>query len=52
MLCNDDLSDPVIDVLVDRACDIQAPPSLELIVEHMGGAIAAGARDEVHFFHA
>lgn len=38
----DDLTDPVIDVLVDRASDIQAPPALELIVEHMGGAIAAG----------
>ncbi len=38
----DDLTDQVIDVLVDRASDIQAPPSLELIVEHMGGAIAAG----------
>jgi len=38
----DDLTDQVIDVLVDRASDIQAPPALELIVEHMGGAIAAG----------
>jgi FAD/FMN-containing dehydrogenase len=38
----DDLTDPVIDVLVDRASDISAPPALELIVEHMGGAIAAG----------
>ncbi len=38
----DDLTDPVIDVLVDCASDIQAPPALELIVEHMGGAIAAG----------
>lgn len=38
----DDLTDPVIDVLVDRASDIQAPPALELIVEHMGGAISAG----------
>jgi FAD/FMN-containing dehydrogenase len=38
----DDLTDPVIDVLVDRASDLQAPPALELIVEHMGGAIAAG----------
>jgi len=38
----DDLTDQVIDVLVDRASDIQAPPVLELIVEHMGGAIAAG----------
>jgi FAD/FMN-containing dehydrogenase len=38
----DDLTDPVIDVLVDRASDIQAPPALELIVEHLGGAIAAG----------
>lgn len=31
-----------VGVLVDRASDIQAPPALELIVEHMGGAIAAG----------
>ena len=38
----DDLTDPVIDVLVDRASDLQAPPALELIVEHLGGAIAAG----------
>ena len=38
----DDLTDQVIDVLVDRASDIQAPPALELIVEHMGGAITAG----------
>ncbi len=38
----DDLTDQVIDVLVDRASDIQAPPALELIVEHLGGAIAAG----------
>ncbi len=38
----DDLTDQVIDVLVERASDIQAPPVLELIVEHMGGAIAAG----------
>jgi FAD/FMN-containing dehydrogenase len=38
----DDLTDPVIDVLVDRASDIQAPPALELIVEHLGGAISAG----------
>ena len=38
----DALTDDVIDVLVDRASDIQAPPALELIVEHMGGAIAEG----------
>lgn len=38
----DDLTDQVIDVLVDRASDIWAPPALELIVEHMGGAITAG----------
>ena len=37
-----DLTDPVIDVLVDRASDIQAPPALELIVEHLGGAITLG----------
>jgi FAD/FMN-containing dehydrogenase len=38
----DDLTDEVLDVLVDRASDIQAPPTLELIVEHMGGAISSG----------
>ena len=38
----DDLTDQVIDILIDRASDLQAPPVLELIVEHMGGAIAAG----------
>jgi FAD/FMN-containing dehydrogenase len=38
----DDLTDPVIDVLVDRASDLEAPPALELIVEHLGGAIARG----------
>ena len=38
----DDLTDDVIDVLVDRASDAQAPPELELIVEHMGGAISRG----------
>ncbi|HUR12908.1 MAG TPA: FAD-binding oxidoreductase [Mycobacteriales bacterium] len=38
----DDLTDDVIEVLVERASDSQAPPVLELIVEHMGGAIAAG----------
>jgi FAD/FMN-containing dehydrogenase len=38
----DDLRDQVIDVLVDRASDIQAPPVLELIVERLGGAIAGG----------
>jgi FAD/FMN-containing dehydrogenase len=38
----DDLTDQVIDVLVDRASDIQGRPALELIVEHMGGAISAG----------
>ncbi|GAA1476485.1 FAD-binding oxidoreductase [Nocardioides aestuarii] len=38
----DDLTDAVIDVLVDRASDVSAPPALELIVEHLGGAITAG----------
>jgi len=38
----DDLTDPVIDVLVDRASDLEAPPALELIVEHLGGAIRRG----------
>jgi FAD/FMN-containing dehydrogenase len=38
----DDLTDEVIDILVERASDLQAPPVLELIVEQLGGAIAAG----------
>src|SRR5262249_58241840 len=38
----DDLSDEVIDILVERASDTQAPPVLELIVEQLGGAITAG----------
>ena len=38
----DDLTDEVIDILVDHASDRQAPPGLELIVEQLGGAIAAG----------
>ncbi len=38
----DDLTDPVIDILVGQASDLQAPPALELIVEHLGGAIARG----------
>jgi FAD/FMN-containing dehydrogenase len=38
----DDLTDEVIDILVERASNIQAPPVLELIVEQLGGAIAAG----------
>ncbi len=44
----DALTDQVIDVLVDRASDSQAPPTLELIVEHMGGAIAAGDGSFAH----
>ena len=38
----DDLTDEVIDILVVHASDRQAPPGLELIVEQLGGAIAAG----------
>jgi FAD/FMN-containing dehydrogenase len=38
----DDLSDEVIDILVEHASNVQAPPVLELIVEQLGGAIAAG----------
>ncbi|GAB3275617.1 FAD-binding oxidoreductase [Sinomonas notoginsengisoli] len=38
----DDLTDEVIDILIERASNIQAPPVLELIVEQLGGAIAAG----------
>lgn len=38
----DDLTDEVIDILVERASDIPAPPVLELIVEQLGGAIAGG----------
>lgn len=38
----DDLTDEVIDVLADRFPAGQAPPLLEIVVEHMGGTIAAG----------
>jgi FAD/FMN-containing dehydrogenase len=38
----DDLTDEVIDILVERASNISAPPALELIVEQLGGEIAAG----------
>lgn len=38
----DDLTDEVIDILVERASNIAAPPDLELIVEQLGGAITAG----------
>ena len=38
----DDLTDDVIDVLTERFHSEQAPPLLEIVVEHMGGAIAAG----------
>jgi FAD/FMN-containing dehydrogenase len=38
----DDLTDEVIDVLAERFAATQAPPLLEIVVEHMGGAIAAG----------
>jgi FAD/FMN-containing dehydrogenase len=38
----DGLTDAVIDILVERASNIQAPPVLELLVEHLGGAVAGG----------
>ena len=38
----DELSDEVIDVLTDRFSASQAPPLLEIVVEHMGGAISSG----------
>jgi FAD/FMN-containing dehydrogenase len=38
----DDLTDDVVDVLVDRFTARPAPPLLEIVVEHMGGAIASG----------
>ena len=38
----DDLTDEVIDVLSERFNAAQAPPLLEVVIEHMGGAIAAG----------
>ena len=38
----DDLTDEVIDIMVERASNLQAPPVLELIVEQLGGAIATG----------
>jgi FAD/FMN-containing dehydrogenase len=38
----DDLTDEVIDILVERASLLESPPVLELIVEQLGGAIAAG----------
>ena len=38
----DELTDEVIDILVKHANDTQGPPVLELIVEQLGGAIAAG----------
>jgi len=38
----DDLTDDVIDVLTERFHTALAPPLLEIVVEHMGGAIAAG----------
>jgi FAD/FMN-containing dehydrogenase len=38
----DDLTDEVIDMLADRFLAATAPPLLEIVVEHMGGAIAAG----------
>jgi FAD/FMN-containing dehydrogenase len=38
----DDLTDDVIDVLVERSLAVPAPPLLEIVVEHMGGAIRSG----------
>lgn len=38
----DDLTDDVIEVLADRWPAAQSPPLLEIVVEHMGGAVATG----------
>lgn len=38
----DELTDEVIEVLVDRCNTSPAPPLLEIVIEHMGGAIRVG----------
>ena len=38
----DELTDEVIDILVDHSNDSPAPPLLEIVIEQMGGAIRAG----------
>lgn len=38
----DDLTDEVIEILVDRCNTSLAPPLLEIVIEQMGGAIRAG----------
>lgn len=38
----DELTDEVIDILLDRRNDSPAPPLLEIVIEQMGGAIRAG----------
>jgi FAD/FMN-containing dehydrogenase len=38
----DDLTDEVIDVLVEQFPAVSAPPLLEIVVEHMGGAVRSG----------
>lgn len=38
----DELTDEVIEILVDRRNDSPAPPLLEIVIEQMGGAIRAG----------
>jgi FAD/FMN-containing dehydrogenase len=38
----DDLTDEIIDVLVEQFPAMPAPPLLEIVVEHMGGAVRSG----------
>lgn len=38
----DELTDEVIEILVERSNDSPAPPLLEIVIEQMGGAIRAG----------
>lgn len=38
----DELTDEVIDILVEHSNDAPAPPLLEIVIEQMGGAIPAG----------
>lgn len=47
----DELTDGVIDVLVDGFPAGNAPPLLEIAVEHLGGAIAAADDDATAFGH-
>lgn len=38
----DELTDEVIEILVDRSNDSPSPPLLEIVIEQMGGAIRSG----------